>query len=32
MLTYYRYMVEKGYKTIEDVPEPYRSQLIAEGY
>lgn len=30
MLDYYRYMVQKGYKTIDQVPEPYRSLLAAE--
>jgi hypothetical protein len=30
MLSYYRYMVSSGRMTIDQVPEPYRSQLIAE--
>lgn len=30
MLSYWRYMVETGRKDISQVPEPYRSQLIAE--
>jgi len=30
MLDLYRYMVQNGMKKLEDVPEPYRSMLIAE--
>ena len=30
MLSYYRYKVEKGMMTIDQVPEPYQTQLRAE--
>lgn len=30
MLNFYRYMVEKGLKRLEDVPEPYQSLLREE--
>lgn len=32
MLTYYRYKVEKGMMTLEEVPQPYRDMLRSEGY
>lgn len=32
MLSFYRYRVQTGKMTIEQVQEPYRSQLIAEGF
>lgn len=30
MLAYYRYKVQKNMMTIDQVPEPYQSQLRAE--
>lgn len=30
MLSYYRYKVDHGMMTIDQVPEPYQSQLLAE--
>lgn len=32
MLSYYRYKLEKSMMTIDQVPEPYQTQLRAEGY
>lgn len=32
MLNYYRYKLDKGMMTIDQVPEPYQEQLRAEGY
>ena len=32
MLAYYRYKLDKGMMTIDQVPEPYQSQLRNEGY
>lgn len=32
MLSYYRYKVDKGMMSLSEVPEPYQSQLRAEGY
>ncbi|WP_186439310.1 hypothetical protein [Aeribacillus pallidus] len=30
MLNLYRYLVERGFKQLADVPEPYKSLLRAE--
>lgn len=32
MLTLYKYMVDNGMKELKDVPEPYLTMLIKEGY
>ena len=32
MLTLYKYMVDNGMKELKDVPDPYRTMMIKEGY
>lgn len=32
MLNLYRYMLDNNMKKLSEVPEPYRSMLVAEGY
>lgn len=32
MLTLYKYMVDNGMKELKDVPDPYRTMMIKDGY
>lgn len=32
MLSYYKYKVDHGMMTLDQVPEPYQTQLREEGY
>jgi hypothetical protein len=32
VLNYYRYKLDKGMMTIDEVPQPYQDMLRAEGY